>query len=122
MPTHERLKEFIAKVETNKHDETIEEFYAENASIQENQSEPRVGKSNLVKGEKQVLARVKSLSSKCIKPIFINGDHAVIRWVFRFEWLDGTVTEMEEISHQLWDKEHILEEKFFYDPSQRIPK
>ncbi len=35
------------------------------------------------------------MSSKCVRPAFVNGDKVVIRWIFRFEWLDGTVTEME---------------------------
>ncbi|MFH4965711.1 SnoaL-like domain-containing protein [Gaetbulibacter sp. M235] len=122
MPTIKRLEEFIAKVETNKHDEAIEEFYDEDASIQENQSLPRIGKSNLVKNEKKVLARAKSVHSKCLRPVFINGNYVVIRWKFQFNWLDGTVTEIEEISYQHWDEEHILEEKFFYDPIQLHPK
>jgi hypothetical protein len=50
------------------------------------------------------------------------GDHAVIRWAFRFEWLDGTVTEMEELAYQRWQGERIAQEQFFYDPAQRVPK
>ena len=62
------------------------------------------------------------MHSKCIRPIFINDDRVVIRWKFRFDWLDGTVTEIEEIAYQRWNKEFISEEKFFYDPSQLQPK
>jgi hypothetical protein len=29
----------------------------------------------------------------------------VIRGIFRFEWLDGTVTQMEEIAWQRWEGE-----------------
>lgn len=43
-------------------------------------------------------------------------------WLFRFEWLDGTVTEMEELAYQRWEGERIAEETFFYDPAQRVPK
>jgi hypothetical protein len=46
----------------------------------------------------------------------------VIRWIFRFEWLDGTVTHMEELAYQCWVGERIAEETFFYDPAQRVPK
>jgi hypothetical protein len=45
----------------------------------------------------------------------------VIRWQFRFDWLDGTVTKMEEIAYQRWEGERIAEETFFYDPAQRAP-
>jgi hypothetical protein len=46
----------------------------------------------------------------------------VIRWVFRFEWLDGTVTHMEELAYQRWEGERIAEETFFYDPAQLEPR
>ncbi|TGK03362.1 nuclear transport factor 2 family protein [Leptospira selangorensis] len=122
MPTLETLEKFIAHVESNKHDEAIEAFYTADASMQENQSPPRVGRDLLVTNEKLVLRRAKSLTSKCIRPVFINGDYVVIRWVFHFDWKDGTTTDMEELAYQHWEGEKIKEEQFFYDPAQRIPK
>jgi hypothetical protein len=89
--------------------------------MQENQSPPRVGRDALIEGEKKVLARAKSLTSQCIRPAFAHGDNVVIRWVFRFEWLDGSTTRMEEIAYQRWDGKRIAEETFFYDPVQRTP-
>jgi hypothetical protein len=57
-----------------------------------------------------------------VRPVFVSGERVVIRWQFRFEWLDDTVTEMEEIACQRWEGECIAEETFFYDPAQRVPK
>lgn len=121
MPTTETLERFIARVEENAHVEAVEEFYTANASMQENQSEPRVGRDAHVANERRVLSRARALTSKCIRPIFVNGDHVVVRWVFRFEWLDGTVTRMDELAYQRWEGERIAEETFFYDPAQRMP-
>ena len=50
------------------------------------------------------------------------GSEPVVRWIFRFEWSDGTMTEMEELAYQRWDGERIAEEQFFYDPAQLGPK
>ena len=47
------------------------------------------------------------------------GGHPLI---FHFEWLDGTVTHMEEPAYQRWEGERIAAETFFYDPAQRIPR
>lgn len=121
MPTPETLERFIALVEKNAHVEAIEAFYTDDASMQENQSAPRVGRDNHVANERRVLAKAKSLTSQCIRPLFVNGDMVVIRWVFRFEWLDGTVTRMEELAYQRWSGERIAEESFFYDPAQLVP-
>ena len=109
MPTLKRVEEFISKVETNKHDEAIEQFYTEDASMQENNSKPFTGKVNLVEKERNVLKKTKSVHSECIRPIFIKDDFVVIRWKFRFDWLDGTITEMEELAYQRWNKEFIAE-------------
>jgi len=122
MPTTETLERFIALVEQNAHIEAVETFYTPDASMQENQSPPRIGRDAHVANERRVMAKAVSLTSKCIRPVFVNGDKVVVRWVFRFEWLDGTVTHMEELAYQRWEGERIAEETFFYDPAQRIPK
>lgn len=121
MPSSETLERFIARVEQNFHAEAIEEFYTEDGAIRENQAPPRVGRSSLVAGERAVLARAKSVQSECIRPVLADGSIVVIRWVFRFEWLDGSTTRMEELAYQRWEGERIAEEQFFYDPAQRIP-
>jgi hypothetical protein len=122
MPTHDTLERFIARVEDNQHVEAIEMFYAEHASMQENQGEPRIGREGLMAGEARVLARAKSVASQCVRPVMVNGDHVAIRWVFRFEWLDGSSTTVEEVAWQRWEGERIAQETFFYDPAQRRPE
>ena len=92
------------------------------ASIQENQSAPRIGRQTQVERERTLMAKVRTLTSHCVRPIFVSGERVVIRWQFRFEWLDDTVTEMEEVAYQRWEGERIAEETFFYDPAQRVPK
>ena len=122
MPTLQTLDRFIACVEENHHVKAIEEFYTEQASMQENQGTPRVGRAALAAGEAKVMARAKTVSSQCVRPVLHNGDHVVIRWVFNFEWLDGSRTRMEEMAWQRWESERIAEETFFYDPAQRRPE
>jgi hypothetical protein len=122
MPTAETLERFIALVERNAHVEAIEAFYAPNASMQENQSAPRLGRESHMANERRVLAKAKAVSSTCVRPVFVNGDRVVIRWIFRFEWMDGTVTRMEELAYQRWEADRIVEETFFYDPAQLVPK
>jgi len=121
MPTPQTLDRFIARVEENAHAEAIEEFYTEQASMQENNAAPRVGRDVLVQHEKRVLARARSVNSTCVRPVFVSGNNVVVRWIFEFEWQDGTRTRMEELAYQRWEGERIAEERFFYDPAQRQP-
>jgi len=122
MPTAETLERFIARVEQGAHAEAIEEFYRVDGAIRENQSPPRRGRDNLVAQERKVLARARSVHTTCVRPYLVDGSVAVLRWIFRFDWLDGSTTEMEELAWQRWDGEKIVEEQFFYDPAQRVPK
>jgi hypothetical protein len=122
MPTAETLERFMTLVEQNAHVEAVEDFYTADASMQENQSTPGVGRDSHVANERRVLSKTKTLMSRCVRPVFVSGDKVVIRWIFRFEWLDGTVTHMEELAYQRWEGERIAEETFFYDPAQRVPR
>jgi len=122
VPTLDTLERFIARVESNAHAEALEEFYTADASMQENQSAPRVGRDAHIANERRVLAKAKSVSSTCVRPVFVEGDRVVIRWIFRFEWRDGSVTRMEELACQRWEGERVAEEQFFYDPAQLVPR
>ncbi len=121
MPSPETLERFIATVESNAHDSALADFYTENSTMQENQAPPRVGREAHIANERKVMARAKSMESTCVRPVFVNGDHVVIRWVFRFVWADDSVTRMEEIAYQRWEGDRVAEETFFYDPAQRTP-
>ncbi len=118
MPTSETLERFIARVEQNAHAEAIAEFYTLDASMQENLSPPRVGREVLIENERRTLAKAKSVQSACVRPALMNGDIVVIRWIFEFEWLDGSTMRLEELAYQRWEGERIVQEQFFYDPSQ----
>ncbi len=122
MPTAQVLQRFIARVEQNAHVEAVEEFYTEDASMRENKGPPRIGRDLHVANERKVFARARAVQSKCVHPVFVSGDLVVIRWIFHFDWLDGTFTEMEELAYQRWDGDRIAEEQFFYDPAQRSPR
>lgn len=120
MPSPDTLERFIARVESNAHVEAIQEFYAEHASMQENNEPPRVGRAALVAHETRALALAASVTSQCVRPAFLNGDHSVVRWIFEFTGHDGTRRRIEELAHQRWEGERIVEEKFFYDPKQFV--
>jgi len=63
MPSRETIERFVARVEDNAHVEAIHEFYTEEASMQENNTPPRVGRDVLIKHEREVLSRANSVHS-----------------------------------------------------------
>jgi hypothetical protein len=99
--------------------EAIREYYTEGASMRENMKEPRVGREALAAREQKTMDRAKSVVSRCVRPALVSGDIVVIRWIFEFEWKDGSPgTHLEELAYQRWEGERIAEEQFFYDPGQ----
>jgi hypothetical protein len=122
MPSAATLERFIARVESNAHVEAIEEFYAEGASMRENLSPPREGRARLMENERRVLSKARTVESRCVRPVLVNGDIVVVRWIFAFTWEDGSSSRMEELAWQRWEGDRIAEEQFFYDPAQLARK
>ncbi|HEY8241940.1 MAG: nuclear transport factor 2 family protein [Vicinamibacteria bacterium] len=118
MPSPGTLERFIATVEANLHVEAIERFYAEHATMQENDAAPRVGRDTLVANERAVMAKALGVLSRCVRPVFVAGDRVVVRWQFHFDWPDGSATDMDELAYQRWEGEKVVEERFYYDPAQ----
>ena len=118
MPDRNILEAFIATVESGRHDEAIERYYTADASMQENLDPARVGRDGLVARERAVMAAFKSIGTACVRPVFVEGNHTVIRWRFEFERADGGKVRMDELAYQRWDGDKITEERFYYDPKQ----
>ncbi|RST52978.1 nuclear transport factor 2 family protein [Variovorax sp. DXTD-1] len=121
MPSAETLEAFIAAVESGAHAKAIEDYYTEDATMRENQAEPRRGRATLVAHEQAVLDRTESVVSTCVRPVLVNGDHVVVRWVFDFRFKGGKAMRIEELAWQRWAGDRIAEEEFFYDPAQAKP-
>jgi ketosteroid isomerase-like protein len=121
MPSAATLEAFVAAVESGAHAQAIEDFYTEDATMRENTAPPRQGRKLLVAREQAMLDRTARVESRCVRPVFVNGDHVVIRWIFDFTFKDGSAMHMEELAWQRWEGERIAQEEFFYDPVQMKP-
>jgi hypothetical protein len=118
MPSRAAVEAFIADVLSEDHVGAIQRWYAEDATMQENQGEPRVGRELLVAGERKTLARVAGVESELLAPPLIDGDLVAIRWRFTFTTLGGGKLSQEEVTWQTWRGDRIWRETFFYDPAQ----
>lgn len=118
MPSIATLESFLATVEAGQAVEAIRRFYAEHATMRENQSEPRGGKPVLLQHEERAQASVVNARARCVRPCLVDGDIVVVRWVFEYETRSGQPVRFEELAYQRWEGELIAEEQFFYDPAQ----
>ena len=51
------------------------------------------------------------------RTVVVDGDQALIEWVFDFTNRDGHRIRMEEIALQIWRHGRIERERFFFDPT-----
>ena len=118
MPSRERVAALIARVEEGRFVEALQEFYAEDATMQENRHPPRVGQRALVEHERGVMAAHKEIRTLPVESFLVDGDRVVIRWVFEFTRHDGSRFRMDELAMQRWRGDRVVEERFYYDPAQ----
>jgi hypothetical protein len=118
MPSRARVDEFIAVVESGDHAGAIEQFYTEDASMQENTAPPRTGRDNLVAHERAILTRMKAVRSKAMCSV-VEGDHVMIHWIFDLTALDDKMHHVDEIAMQEWRGDRVFRERFFYDPGKK---
>ena len=117
MPSRTLLDEFIAVVVSGDHAGAIERYYTEDASMQENTAEPRVGRDGLVARERGVLERMSHVYSKAMSSV-VEGDNVAIHWIFELTDKSGKARRVDEVAVQLWRGDRIFRERFFYDPTE----
>lgn len=118
MPTRETVEAFVAQVLSGAHVEAIRDWYAPDASMQENQGEPRVGCEVLMAAEAATLARQSEVRTELMAPPMVDGDRVAIHWRFTFTSKKGHTMSFEEIAWQTWRGDKVLREVFFYDTAQ----
>ena len=119
MPTRERVQALIGLVERGQFIEALQSFYHPDASMQENLDPPRHGLDTLIRGERRVMAAHREIRTRPVQTFLVEGDRAVINWIFDFVDHEGRAFTLDELAVQLWRDERIIEERFYYDPAQR---
>ena len=121
MPSREHVAAFVQLVEAGEFVEAMQAYYADDATMQENNEPPRVGLPALIAHESKTLATFGRAQARCLSPLVVDGDRVVIHWEFAFKTPAGAAVRFEELSFQHWRGDRIASERFFYDPGQMRP-
>ena len=117
MPNQTRVRELISWVEQRRFMDALQEFYHEEAALQENDASPRLGLTACLDHEERFLASVRAFHEVRAASFVADGDRAAIHWVFDVTLRDGRRVRREEIAYQRWEGDRIICERFFYDPA-----
>lgn len=115
MSTRERVQELVRYVQAGRIPEAIEEFYADGVIMQENRQPPTVGKRANLARELAFGDTVACWHEVSARAVAVDGDQALIEWVFEYTTREGQRIRMEEIAQQTWREGRIERERFFYD-------
>ncbi len=120
MPSRERVQAFVDAVVAKDFVQSIRDFYAEDATAQENLQPPRVGREALVAHETKTLLSMGKVEPN-LTTLLVDGDRVVIGWRFDMTGHDGVTRRLDELSLQTWRGDRIATERFFYDPASIQP-
>lgn len=115
MSTRERVLELVEYAKAGRIPEAIEKFYADGVTMQENRQPPTVGKAANLAREQAFGDSVETWHEVTTRSIAVDGDQALIEWVFDYTTREGRRIRMEEIAQQTWRDGRIERERFFYD-------
>ncbi len=115
----ERLQQLVRSIGEGRNLEAMNEFYAENISMQENANAPTVGLAANIEREKQFLAFVKEWKGAAVKAMAVNGSASFVEWVLDWVAIDGTPVHREQIAVARWRDGKIVQERFYYDTGRQ---
>jgi ketosteroid isomerase-like protein len=120
MPSPAAVRRFVSLVEAGEFVRAMEEFYADDASAQENAKPPRMGKAALIAHERGVLATMKRMFAHPARSVVVDGDTVAIRWIFDMTDAAGVTRRLDEVALQEWRGDRMVRERFFYDPASIV--
>jgi hypothetical protein len=101
--------------------EAMERFYADEVTMQENESTPRLGKAVCLEHEHRMLANVSEFKAQLLNQTVDERQEVVFsEWVYEFTDLSGQRYCLTEVSIQHWQNELIYREKFYYNKVNQI--
>lgn len=116
MPTENRVLELVARVERGDFLGAFEEFYAEDIVMQENLSQPTVGKAANREREAAFVAAIREIHENRAESVVIDGDRVAINWKATYTFADGSKVRFDQVAFQRWRGDRIVSERFYYDP------
>ena len=115
MPSRERVSAFVDAVLAGDFVQSIRDFYAEDATAQENLNPPRVGREALIAREQKTLDSMARVTPQ-LTTLLVDGDRVVIGWRFDMTSHEGVTRRLDELSLQTWRGDRIADRALLLRP------
>jgi len=119
MSTRDQVEKLVRYVEANRILDALDELYADDVSMQDNLNPPVVGKEANRERERAFFGSITVHQHRALS-VAVDGDQAVIHWLFEFTGADGKRYRMDQLSHQEWKDGRVVKERFYYDSANIV--
>jgi len=119
MTTRDQVEKLVRYVEANRILDALDELYADDVSMQDNLNPPVVGKDANRERERAFFGSITVHQNRALS-VAVDGDQAVIHWLFEFTGADGKRYRMDQLSHQQWKNGRVVKERFYYDSANIV--
>jgi ketosteroid isomerase-like protein len=119
MSTRDQVATLVRYVEANRILDAIDELYAADVSMQDNLDPPVVGRAANRERERAFFDGITIHQNRALS-VAVDGDQAVIHWLFEFTGGDGKRYRLDQLAHQHWKDGRIVEERFYYDSAKIV--
>jgi len=120
MLIRERVQGLVQAVEQGHILEAIQEFYADDVTMQDNQNPPTMGRAANLAREEKFGGIIAEVHENRAASFMVDGDQATIHWLFDFTDKEGKHFHFDQLSQQTWRGHHIVSERFYYDTATLI--
>jgi ketosteroid isomerase-like protein len=112
----DRLEDLFAYIREGRILDAINEFYSEDALMQENNLPPTEGREANLEREKQFLSTVKEWQRFDVTAKGVGDDVTFYETVMDWVTTDGTPVHVEQVVVAKWQDGKITHERFYHNP------
>jgi hypothetical protein len=112
----DRLEDLFSYIREGRIIDAINEFYAEDAIMQENSLPPTMGRKANLEREKQFLSTVKEWKRFDVLSKSVGEDFTFYETVMDWVATDGTPVHVEQVVVAKWRDGKIIKERYYHNP------
>jgi len=112
-----RARDLVSYIQNGRIIDAMNEFYADDVRMQENNNPPTVGLAANLERERQFVNSVRQWKSLNVEAVAVDPQRSrtLVQVNFEFDGVDGKAYRYDQVAVQTWRDGKIVHEKFYYD-------
>ena len=100
--------------------EAFEKYYDDDVIMQENESEPAIGKEANRKREEAFLGNITEFRSAQVLKVTLGENTTMVEWQYDYTHKEWGIRNYTQVAVQEWKNGKIVKEKFYYNNQKPV--